>query len=327
MIRFQNNIVTGILFFCITAGIMWIPGCDENPLDEEPAYPDVTREDKIPADAVKMTPDTDLYPPVLHAAGWEQPVPLPGPVNTAGAEDSPFIPAGGDELYFFFTPDVDVPAEKQILDQVTGIYRSKYASGSWQAPERIWLQDPGKLALDGAEFVQGNEMWFASAREGYEGLHWFRADDDNGTWTNWRNADFDPGFEVGELHIYGGELYYHSPKAGGKGQYDIWKLTNVNGTWQNPVNVEAVNSTEVDGWPYVTTDGRELWFTRTYLGSPAIFRSVRDGQDWQAPELILSQFAGEGTMDASGNIYFIHHYFIDGIMIEADIYVCYKTGV
>jgi hypothetical protein len=163
------------LIVSIASLVCIIPACEETPTKFESSYPDVTREEKIPQSAVKMTPDTDVYPPVLHLNDWETPVPLDGPVNTAGGEDSPFIPEDRDELYFFFTPDVSIPAEKQVLDQVTGIYLSRYINGSWQSPERIWLQDPGKLALDGAEFIQGNTMLFVTAREGYTGLHWFSA--------------------------------------------------------------------------------------------------------------------------------------------------------
>jgi len=42
----------------------------------------------IPADAVKLLPADDVSPPILHAEGWDDPVPFEGPVNTAGAEDS-----------------------------------------------------------------------------------------------------------------------------------------------------------------------------------------------------------------------------------------------
>ena len=73
-------------------------------------------------------------------------------------------------------------------------------------------------------------------------------------------------------------------------------------------------------------DGEELWFTRFYRGSPAIFRSVMVGGEWQGPELIVSQFAGESTMDNAGNLYFTHHYYRDGEMIEADIYVARKKS-
>jgi hypothetical protein len=39
----------------------------------------------------------------------------------------------------------------------------------------------------------------------------------------------------------------------------------VNGEWQTPENVAAVNTVGDEGWPYVTQDGMELWFTMTYL--------------------------------------------------------------
>ena len=89
-------------------------------------------------------------------------------------------------------------------------------------------------------------------------------------------------------------------------------------------NIEAVNTPENEGWPFVTQDGNELWFTRTYLGTPAIFRSKRVNGEWQEPELIISQFAAEPSLDNEGNVYFTHHFFKDGVMLEADYYVAYR---
>ncbi len=40
--------------------------------------------------------------------------------------------------------------------------------------------------------------------------------------------------------------------------------------------------------------------------------------------MILSQFAGEPSLDAAGNLYSTHHYFQEGVMLEADIYVAYR---
>ncbi|MDD5172069.1 MAG: hypothetical protein PHF60_03475 [Candidatus ainarchaeum sp.] len=285
-----------------------------------------SRESKIPADAVKMTPEMDQYPPQLHSNEWSEPVPLEGPINTAGGEDSPFIAVDRNEFYFFFTPDVSVPVEKQLLDNVTGIYVSKKTSTGWSEPERVILQDPGKLAMDGCEFVQGNTMWFCSAREGYTGVHWFTADYKDGKWTNWKNADFKPEYEVGELYFSPdwNQLYFHSARPGGKGGLDIWMSQKSDGEWQEPQNIAAVNSADDEGWMYLTPDQSELWFTRFYYGTPAIFRSKKADGEWQEPELIISQFAGEPTFDDAGNLYFIHHFYHNGTMIEGDIYVAYK---
>lgn len=288
-----------------------------------------TRESAIPAGAIKVTVENDLHPPILHSTEWNQPVPLSEAVNTAGAEDSAFIMPDGKTLYFFFTPDPNIPPEKQLLDGVTGIYVAKKQDGVWLSAERVILQDSGKLALDGAEFVQGNVMWFASAREGFENINLFTAEFKDGKWTNWQYAGdkLNKQYQVGEMHITadGTQMYFHSARSGGKGQYDIWVTELLNGEWQEPKNIVAVNTAEQEGWPFITQDGKELWFTRTYMGTPAIYRSVKVDGAWSEPQLIVSQFAGEPSLDNAGNLYFTHHFYNStSQMVEADIYVATK---
>ena len=283
--------------------------------------PPPDRESLIPVGQVKIQPETDLYPPKSLSAEYDDPVPLPYPVNTAGAEDSAFIMPDEKTLYVWFTPDLQVPAEGQVGDDVTGIYFFHRTDAGWNNAERVWLQDPSKLSLDGCEFVLGNKMWFCSAREGYTGLHWFTAELSDEKWGNWQLADFDPEYEVGELHITadGKELYFHSARPGGKGGYDIWVSTNLDGEWQPPVNVDAVNSPYSDGWPFVSPDGSELWFTRS-VGAPELWRSKKVDGIWTKPEQMFAPFAGEASMDNEGNVYFTHHFYKDDVMLEADIY-------
>ena len=58
------------------------------------------------------------------------------------------------------------------------------------------------------------------------------------------------------------------------------------------------------------------------MGTPALYRSRVGPGGWQEPELFVSQFAGEGaSLDRAGNLYFTHHFFLSGEMLEADIYV------
>ena len=283
----------------------------------------VSRYDLIPEDAVKMTPETDRSPAVSHIEGWEDPVPLPYPVNTAGGEDSAFIMPDGNTLYFFFTPGTGVPVEEQVADGVTGIYVSHKVDGGWSEPERILLQEPGKLAGDGCEFVQGNTMIFCTVREWYTGIHWFTAEYVDGKWQNWEISDFDPEYEVGELHVSpdGNELYFHSSRAGGKGGLDIWKMEKVDGEWAEPVNVEAVNTERDEGWPALSPDGNELWISHDY----GVWRSEKVDGEWTEPERAFFPLAGEASVDGEGNVYFTHHFFDENdTMIEADIYVAYK---
>ncbi len=313
-----------ICFAVLCASLLILAGCAET----EPAITAATslpsRYSRIPADTVKMNPQTDSFPPILHNPAWEEPQPMPGPINSSGGEDSPFITPDGNTFFFFFTPDVSKSAEQQLTDSVTGIYQSKLVSGVWSEPERVVLSDG--LALDGCPMLVGNQLWFCTAREGLTGLHWFRASYDFGVWGDWQQADFDPDYQVGELHITadGQELYFHSSRPGSLGKNDIWVSQLENGSWGEPVNITAVNSPEDDTRPFVTPDGQALWFTRTYQGSPAIYVSYRENGSWKEPILIISQFAAEPTLDSEGNLYFVHHFIQDGVMLDADIYVARK---
>jgi hypothetical protein len=300
------------------------PGQGTEPESTPVIYP---RESTIPADAVKITPEMDIYPPILHSDEFEEPAPMPHPINTKGVEDSAFITPDGQNFYVWFTPDPNIPVQEQLIDGVTGIYWSKKVNGAWQEPERLILNDD--LSLDGCLFVQGNEAWFCSARAGnFRELDVWTAQLKNGKWENWQNAgeQLNLDYLVGEMHITsdGKRMYYHSEREGGKGGYDIYVLKKEGGAWQPPEPVDAINTEEYEGWPFINEEMDELWFTRTYMGTPAIYRSNLVNGTWQEPELVVSQFAGEPTLDKEGNLYFTHHFYEDGTMLEADIYVAYK---
>lgn len=294
-------------YFIIISVFIIIVGCSEEKVI-------MSRESRIPIGAVKVSASSDVYPPVMHSSDYEIPVSLP--FNTAGAEDSAFVVPGG--IYFFFTPDVRIPAEKQLFDGVTGIY---FFRNNDSGVERIVLQAGNKLALDGCVFVKDDVMWFCSAREGYEGVNFFTAGLMKGKWQDFEYVGdvLMKDYEVGEMHIDKSILYFHSSRAGGKGGLDIWQSRNSGGKWMPPENIDAVNSVENEGWPFVRNN--ELWFTRTLNGSPAVFRSLLVNDSWSAPELLVSQFAGEPSVDDFGNVYFTHHFYQNNSMIEADIYV------
>ena len=196
-------------------------------------------------------------------------------------------------------------------------------------PERARLESSPTTALDGAETLHGSTLWFASVRAGnYREIDIYTCTFEDGKFSNVKNAGARLNREigVGELDFSpdGTELYFHSSAVPGRGGMDIFVSTLANGTWQEAVPVDAVNTEVNDGYPFITQDGRELWFTRWYNGTPGIFRSLRNGTSWGGPELVISQFAGEPNLDTAGNIYFTHHYYENGTMIEADIYVAYR---
>jgi hypothetical protein len=89
IIMFNSKTYTRLCIFLTT--IVILLGRYSNPTEPELPVELPKRGDKIPSDAVKITPGMDRFPPVLHSDLWQEPVPMEGPVNTAGAEDAPVI--------------------------------------------------------------------------------------------------------------------------------------------------------------------------------------------------------------------------------------------
>jgi hypothetical protein len=303
---------------------------------QTPSPPYVTRMETIPAEAFKMTPEQDAWPPI-PAAGWSQPIPLGAPINTAGGEDSPFITPDGNTLYFFFTPDVNIPVEEQVGDGVTGIWQASRSKNLWMEPQRVLLADLNEHHLDGCPFVKDDWMAFCSARaENQREIDIYTAERQNGGWANIQNwgEPINLEYRVGELHLASdGNLYFGSDRPGGMGGIDLW-VSRWNGTtWEPPVNLGAmINTLHNENRPFVTADGQELWFdgvSQKGLPGPAIFRSLRQTNgSWAPAQEIISSFAGEPTLTGDGNtLYFVHHYFSADLsqMIEADIYVSYRV--
>lgn len=315
----NKNFKTYLLILMIIISLS-IGACSKT---ETRVYDNNFRLASIPADIAKISPETDIYPPILHSDEFSMPVPVEI-ISTAGIEDSPFIPADADELYFMFINDPREDPSEQVKDKVNGIWVSKLIEGKWAEPELVILQKENELALNGAEFVSGDKMMFVSAREGYTGLNWFEATRKNDTWEDWKLIEFYPPYDVGELHIYGDTIYFHAILECGKGDLDIWTSQIEGSTLSVPINIDSINTDGSEGWPYISRDGKELWFTGHHNGVAAVFRSMLTSSGWGQPELIVSQFAGEPTLDKEGNLYFAHHYFKDGVMQEADIYVAYR---
>ena len=96
----------------------------------------------------------------------------------------------------------------------------------------------------------------------------------------WKNAEFDPEFEVGESHVTadGVELYFHSARGQQDGTFDVWGIERTDGEWREPHKVDVVNSEWIDGWPSVSQDQEELWFTRR-RGAAELYRSRRENDE------------------------------------------------
>ena len=314
---------------------LWLAGCaaasvatPSAPPVPVPSAAEDVRLASIPQQMVKRMPATDGHPPILYAVGWAEPIPLPGLVNTAGAEDSPFLTPDGRQLFFFFTPDLHVPPEQQLTDGVSGIYLSTMGADGWGLPRRVVLQDRGQPSLDGCPTLLGDLLWFCSARPGnYRGVDLWTARLRDGAWEGWENAgqQLNADYAAGEMHptADGSAMVFHRADPVTQDR-DLWWTERSGQVWTEPRSLAAVNTTADEGWPYLSLDGQELWFTRIHQGAPGVFRSVWGPSGWSTPELIVWPFAGEPTLDAAGNLVFVHHFLEQDRLIEADLYVAYR---
>jgi len=294
--------------------------------------PFIGRAQSIPATAVKVNPADDAWPPLV-AAGWSAPEPMPGPINTAGAEDSPYPTHDGQAFLFVFTPDLNIPAQRQLLDGVTGIWSASAIDGTWSEPTRVWLAAPDEPALDGCPFVLTDLLYFCSVRVGNRReIDLYRATLRDGVWMDWQNAgrEVNLDLEAGEMHMTasGTEIIFASRRAGGFGGFDLWRAQKTTSGWNDPENLGiGVNTAADENRPALSPDERELWFDAPSLRGlpgPAVYRSVRTPEGtWGLAEEIVSQLAGEPAFSPDGQtLYFVHHYFTPDMsrMFEADIY-------
>jgi len=314
------------------AGLFQLAGCSDSTEPEPVEEP--TRAGSIPSDAVKVTPGTDVFPPVLNSDDFSTPVPMPGPVNTAGVEDAPVISANGSTFVFFFTPDGNEPAENQVVDGVSGIWWCTWDGQKWSEPVRARLAETGELHLDGSLALQADTLWFCSIRAGtYRDIDIFTAARSGDRWVDWQNAGSRLNAELGVGELYptsDGDSIYFGRVEGGLGQNDLWLTVREGQSWSDPVNLDSpINTSADESRPVISPDGSELWFTRlsSSLGhsGPSIFRSTRTGGVWSEPQEIVSNYCGDPGIDAAGNLYFTHLFYDeDENKIEADIYVAYR---
>jgi len=324
-----------MLFSMLIVGTLLAAGCIEIDTDNDSSSVEFKTWDVALtlANGTKATPDSDIYPPVSNVPYYSKPQPFASIISTPGGEDSGFMTLDGQDFYFFFTPDVSIPVEKQLIDGVTGIWWiHREGTEPWSVPKRIALNDD--VSLDGCQQVDGNTMWFCSVRAGnHNEIDFYKATNSGGDWSvgSMKDLNLNPN-QLGEFHFTnnGNRFWYGSGGAYDE-QSDIYYMDKMNGEWQDPVMVENVNTPDLcESQPWVSPDEDVMVFTgmsRHSVIGPAVFRSEKRDGVWQPAVEVISSFAGEPSMDRYGNIYFTHHYYdADGDMLEADIYVSYFQG-
>ena len=282
--------------------------------------------------ASQVLVENDRNPIILHSSDWGTPQPLPAPIDMDGDELAPFITLAGDELYFYYTPDISISEAKQALDGISGIYYSGQVDGVWSEPEMLDLGD--EYALNGCVYINGQTLWFCSRRDGnYGDVDLYTASRVDGVWQDLQNAgeQLNVDYDAGEVSFSADQntMLFSVSRYGGLGFTDLWQTQRVGEGWSEPVNLgNVINSIEIECFPYLSEDGTQLWFTSpSKMGYPgyAIFRSIWQDDTWGEPQEIISNYSSKVSIDRAGNLYFVH-FFTDeeGELLGSKIYAAYK---
>ncbi|UCE48809.1 MAG: PD40 domain-containing protein [Phycisphaerales bacterium] len=104
-------------------------------------------------------------------------------------------------------------------------------------------------------------------------------------------------------------LFFYSDGPGGYGGLDIWMTRRAakGRSWSTPVNLgPEINTVNTGGWPFTSTDGSTLYFSRNdrpqFGGSWSI---------WQAPILPVVDFDGDENVDSADMCIIVDHWGTD----------------
>ncbi len=83
-------------------------------------------------------------------------------------------------------------------------------------------------------------------------------------------------------------LYFNSDRPGGKGGMDFYVVRFIEGKYQDPINLEELNSGDIENDLVVDTDERFIIFNRYFpeTGGLDMFLSIRIDGQWKAPRIL-----------------------------------------
>jgi len=193
---------------------------------------------------------------------WSEPINVEI-VNTPYGEKGPCISPDGKILYFTRN---NYP---ENYGRGFNIWYSEWNGSWWGAPEKLSRIVNEGEAGDCSITSDGKTMYFQSSRPGGYGAQdiWY-TEWDGKDWTKPKNAGPNinsPGFEwTPAISPDGNTLYFLvRSRPGNIGFEDLWVSRKKDGDWQQAENCGAVINTKANEvCPWVTADGRALYFAR-----------------------------------------------------------------
>lgn len=268
--------------------VIFISGCEEGCRETPLSTLQFGETERVFKEELRLTDNIASY------KDWVHPTILGDLLNSNWSEDAPHISADGKTMYLFIDPTgrpMDTAEDFFMRGRMegVGVYRTTLVEDRWIEPTQIKLREPGTWGLDGSLHTQDGKVgYFNTQRDESERVDiyaYYFADKR----VERLPAPVNGKGNDGEPHIStdGTKLYFASDRMGGQGRVDIWTSELKDGVWQELVNL-SFNSIEDDTEPYVTPDGKTMYFRR----SSFIYETRLEEGEWTEPKLLIRSYAG-----------------------------------
>ncbi|NVO01366.1 MAG: OmpA family protein [Bacteroidetes bacterium] len=213
-------------------------------------------------------------------------------VNSSHSDYSPVLFGDNSQLYFTSKRDLlSSSNSKKIIEGKEAIYFTKYNPEENLWSKAIAMGEPfssnKNIATIGKTWNEKG-MYFFKNEEKENGDIYFSAKNENG-WEAPNKLSKKINNNTMEYHSFvsydGSSFFFVSDRKGGYGGKDIWKSSlKENGEWSDPENLGPEINTEYDeDAPYITEDGRTLYFSSTgheSMGDYDVFYSKLQNNGW-----------------------------------------------
>lgn len=246
--------------------------------------------------------------------GWSQPVRLES--NDDGWEDSFFVTANGQRVYFAYYP----------TDLIGDVKRAKFSDDI----DTYYSDFPFTEKVKDESFYLSEDIWSEACIDlDADGNYWYCSNRDYLTDQNSDTDIYKNDIRLAMNDVLGDEKEFGNPRYC-KDKDELWFDEKDNKIWilknaeandfagtpelaPEPLNTQFGGNFQ----PWLTEDCNTIYFTSnrgdTNSKGPAIYRSKRNGDSWSNPELVLQSKTGvaEPSMTSDGKKLFFIQLFKD----------------